>query len=128
MKKTTVILTVLCIFLITTTPSFAAVKFGNAPKAPSNGKDYVGKIVAATYFVEPGTNSQAILISTKADNKLNESNVADGITIEFTDNDIQMGMVLGTNIGKDAAVTFDTSYSINVVSVITDEFWVASKK
>ena len=127
MKKITTILTSIFIS-IAATSSFSAVKFGNAPKNQSNGKYFVGKIIAASYFIEPNTGSQAISIFTKADSKLNENNLINAGMIEFTDKDVQMGMILAASIGKDIAVGFDANYSINVVSIVTEEFWNGSKK
>lgn len=127
MKKINVILTALFISFAASS-SFAAIKFGNIPNAASNGKDYIGKIVATYYYVEPQTGSQTLRVITRADNKLNENNLINAGTLEFNDKDLIMGMALAANIGKDVAVLFDTNYNIDMVSIITDEYWNGSKK
>ena len=109
------------------TSSFAAVKFGYAPNTPSNGKDYVGKIVAVEYFTDQNAGSQKIGIITSADAKLNENNAIHGGTIEFSEQDLQMGMALAANIGKDIAVSADRNYNIGLVTIITDGYWNGAK-
>lgn len=60
---------------------------------------------------------------------LSENNkIISGAAIKFTDKDVEMGMVLAANIGNDVAVSFDASYNIDSVSVITDEYWNGFKK
>ncbi len=122
MKKITAILTSLFLSFIATS-SFAAVTFGDV--VTSNGKDYVGKIVAVNYVVEP--TGQAIRIVTKADDKLNENDMARGGVVEFSDKDLPMGVALAANIGKNVAVSFDIHSNVRFVTIITNEYWNGSK-
>ena len=69
------------------------------------------------YSIEPNTGSQAISIITSEDSWRNENDMIRSATIEFTDNDVPMGVVLATNLGKDVDVSFDASYNIRFISV-----------
>lgn len=126
MKRITTIASALLICMLTST-SFAAVKFGYAPSTPSNGKDYVGKITAVQYFADQNSGSQKISIITSADPKLNENNAIKGGTIEFSDQDFQMGMALAANVGKNVAVSADRNFNIISVTIVTNEYWNGTK-
>lgn len=122
MKKVTTVLSALFLSFIASS-SFASMEITNPG---SMGKEYVGKVVATTYTVE--NNKGVIRVMTTADNTMNNNTVA-GATLKFTDNDLQMGMTLAANVGKDIDVSVNTSTgSINFITIITDEYWNGSKK
>ncbi len=121
MKKLISALTALVVTVFAT-GAFATIEPASTPQAAYNGKDYVGKIVAASYNSDDA-NGQEILLMTKVD-KMNESNVTGGFTIRITDKDIPFGLTLAGAIGKKIAVSFKNSnYEISSVDLITDEYW-----
>lgn len=111
------------------TVSMADVTFGAKPTVASNGEDFVGDIIAASYDVFQPNDVQpmqrSITIILKAD-KLNASTLK-GATLEFTGGaDLALGQILAGSIGKKVAVSFDENFNISRVSVITDEYWTGS--
>jgi len=131
MKKIINIITTLAISF-TATSSFAYVSFGSTPSAPNNGKDYIGTVIAANNSSTPDLSTNEITIMTKADAKLNESNIPGGAIIFQTlnkavDRDFDWGMVIAASVGKKIAVAYDSNYKIKSVQIITDEYWNGSK-
>jgi hypothetical protein len=125
MKKIALLLLTLTLAVISSS-TFATVKFGYNPQNPSNGKDFVAKIVGVDYEVAENGIDQSVMIMLKADDKLNESNLNGG-TLIISGNDLPFGMALAASVGKKVAVNIDADHVPRVV-IITDEYWNGSKK
>lgn len=121
MKKFAIIFACL-IFLLNISNAFSDVKVAALPQIPYNGKDYVATIVAATYTVNH-KGKPSILISTLSDDENNQSGLP-GLAIKIDGHDLPFGLTLANSVGKKLAVMFmNAKYQINVVQIITDEYW-----
>ena len=122
MKKT-IFLAVLTA-LLSASNSFAAIKVISESPQPSNGKDYVGTIVAAIYNNE---NDQSKVTILTVKDKKNESNLP---ALHFTidGNDLPFGMTLASAIGKKIAVYGGANINdqLSNIQLITDEYWNGS--
>ena len=119
MKKVITILSALFISFIASS-SFATMKvMGN--NNPQVGKEFVGRIIAAAYRVE--NNTPVLRVVTQTDKTFKNENQVNGMAIEFTDKDLQMGMAVAANVGKGVAVMIDPNGNIDTLTLITHEYW-----
>lgn len=129
MKKLAIIITSLSM-LIGASNAFAAITA--KLNQPSNGEDYVGKVVAATY--DSNLNGQPEIQILSVHDGKNDSNLP-SLYLTIDGKDLPFGMILATAIGKKIAV-----YGSNLVHtnpdiqntpiaeiknmlIVTDDYW-----